>query len=95
MTPDRQALVYPLDAKPEAGGALDIAPGIRWLRLPLPFLLNHINVWLLRDGDGWTLVDTGLFTSTTRSVWEHVLEEHCEGLPLTRVLVQPGKRVST
>jgi glyoxylase-like metal-dependent hydrolase (beta-lactamase superfamily II) len=87
MTPEHQALVYPLEAKPETGGALDITPGVRWLRLPLPFLLNHINVWLLRDGDGWALVDTGLYTRTTREVWEHVLEEHLDGLPLTRVLV--------
>ena len=80
-------LSYPLDAVPETGAALDIVPGLKWLRLPLPFLLNHINVWLLRDGDGWALVDTGLFTETTRQAWAHALERHLEGLPLTRILV--------
>jgi glyoxylase-like metal-dependent hydrolase (beta-lactamase superfamily II) len=87
MSSDRQGPVYPLDDKPESGSVLDIAPGVRWLRLPLPFLLNHINVWLLRDGDGWALVDTGLYTKTTRTVWDHVLGQHLDGLPLTRVLV--------
>jgi glyoxylase-like metal-dependent hydrolase (beta-lactamase superfamily II) len=80
-------LSYPLDAVPETGAAVDILPGLKWLRLPLPFLLNHINVWLLRDGDGWALVDTGLFTETTRQAWAHALERHLEGLPLTRILV--------
>ncbi len=78
---------YVFDSAPETGEAQDIAPGIRWLRLPLPFLLNHINVWLLRDGDGWALVDTGIFTNTTREVWDYVLQHHLQGAPITRVLV--------
>ena len=78
---------YPLEETPEVGHVLEIAPGIRWLRLPLPFMLAHINVWLLRDGRGWTLVDTGLFTRVTREVWENVFERHLDGLPLKRVVV--------
>jgi glyoxylase-like metal-dependent hydrolase (beta-lactamase superfamily II) len=78
---------YVFDSSPETGEILDIAPGIKWLRLPLPFLLNHINVWLLRDGDGWALVDTGFFTNTTREVWEHVLRYPLDNAPITRVLV--------
>ena len=81
------ALSYPLEGRPEFGEKLDVAPGVKWLRLPLPFQLNHINVWLLRDGPGWALVDTGVFTHTTREIWHTVLEHHLEGLPLTRVLV--------
>ena len=80
-------LTYPLEATPEVGEVLDIAPGVKWLRLPLPFMLNHINVWLLRDGDGWALVDTGIFTEGTRAVWKTVLEQALDGAPLTRVLV--------
>lgn len=78
---------YVFDSEPETGEVHEIAPGVKWLRLPLPFLLNHINVWLLRDGDGWALVDTGIFTNTTREVWEYVLEHHLQGAPITRVLV--------
>jgi len=78
---------YPLAERPEAGATLEVASGVRWLRLPLPFQLNHINVWLLRDGPGWALVDTGIFTNTTREIWHGVLEHSLEGLPLTRILV--------
>ena len=78
---------YELDSRPETGQVLDIAPGLKWLRLPLPFMLNHINVWLLQDGDGWALVDSGLFTNTTREVWKQVFERYLDGAPLTRLLV--------
>lgn len=78
---------YPFDGRPESGEVLEIADGIRWLRLPLPFQLNHINVWLLREDAGWAVVDTGLFTNTTREVWKDVLERALGGKPLTRILV--------
>ena len=78
---------YPLAETPEVGQALEIAPGLRWLRLPLPFMLAHINVWLLRDGEGWTLVDTGLFTRVTREAWHDIIERRFDGLPLQRVIV--------
>jgi len=87
MPERRHALSYPLNAVPETGQLLEVAPGLSWLRLPLPFKLDHINVWLLRDGDGWALVDTGISTRTTREIWQTVLEGHLGGLPLTRVLV--------
>ena len=78
---------YPLDSRPDNGHVKDIAPGIRWLRLPLPMQLNHINVWLLREEHGWALVDTGLFTKTTRAIWHKVLEEDLDGLPISRIIV--------
>jgi len=59
----------------------------KWLRLSLPFQLNHINVWLLREADGWTLVDTGVFSETTREIWHGVLEDQLDGAPLVRILV--------
>jgi glyoxylase-like metal-dependent hydrolase (beta-lactamase superfamily II) len=52
---------YPLPI-PARGQFTEVAPGVRWLRLPMPYRLNHINVWTLDDGDGWTLVDTGIRT---------------------------------
>jgi len=80
-------LSYPLDTRPDTGEMLDVAPGVRWLRLPLPMQLSHINVWLLDDGDGWALVDTGLYTRDTREIWQAVLEQDLDGRPLSRVLV--------
>jgi glyoxylase-like metal-dependent hydrolase (beta-lactamase superfamily II) len=80
-------LRYEYDFRPEIGEALDILPGLKWLRLPLPFLLGHINVWLLQDGEGWAIVDTGIFTSATREVWKDVFTQNLENAPITRVLV--------
>jgi len=87
MTGTPASLNYPLDSNPETGEMVDIAPGVKWLRLPLPFMLNHINVWLLQDGDGWAIVDTGLFTNTTREIWKRVLDQYLDNAPITRVLV--------
>jgi hypothetical protein len=54
-----QALTYPLDP-PAIGSSVALADGVTWIRLPLPYKLNHINVWALEDAGGWTLVDTGV-----------------------------------
>ena len=60
------ALVYPFPDPPGAGEAREVAPGVLWLRMALPMAgLNHINVWALADGDGWTLIDTGMQTPET------------------------------
>jgi glyoxylase-like metal-dependent hydrolase (beta-lactamase superfamily II) len=86
-------LRYPLaEALPQPGTALDIAPGIHWLRMPLPFALNHINLWLLRDQDeegrdGWTIVDCGITDENTRAAWTQVFANELQGLPVLRVIV--------
>ena len=66
---------YAFDRPPEEGRTIEVAPGLHWLRLALPFALDHVNVWLLRedDGDGWTLVDAGLADQRTRDVWSRLL----------------------
>ena len=63
-----KSINYEYDFEPETGEAIAILSGLKWLRLPLPFLLGHINVWLLQDGDGWAIVDTGIFTNATQEV---------------------------
>jgi glyoxylase-like metal-dependent hydrolase (beta-lactamase superfamily II) len=86
-------LSYPLgDALPPGGTTLELAPGVRWLRMPLPFALDHINLWLLRDRDdagrdGWAIVDCGITSDTTRAAWEQVFANEMEGLPVLRVIV--------
>jgi glyoxylase-like metal-dependent hydrolase (beta-lactamase superfamily II) len=64
-----------------------VAPGVSWLRMPLPFQLNHINLWLLEDGPGFTLVDTGVGLDDTRALWERIFTGPLEGRAITRVLV--------
>ncbi|MCV2867174.1 MBL fold metallo-hydrolase [Defluviimonas sp. WL0002] len=78
---------YPIEAPPAEGGAHEIAPGILWLRLPLPMALDHVNVYALDDGDGWTLVDTGLNTRRARAIWERLIEGPLAGRPVRRVVV--------
>jgi hypothetical protein len=86
------ALAYPLgEALPAPGQTLAVAPGVRWLRMPLPFALDHINLWLLRDAldgrEGWTVVDCGVDNAATRALWEQVLATQLDGLPVLRVQV--------
>jgi len=92
MNPNEQKLHYPWgDAQPAAGAAMEVADGIRWVRLPLPFALDHINVWLVRDRidgrEGWTLIDCGVARDEVKAVWEQVFAQALDGLPVLRVLV--------
>ena len=87
-----QQLHYPLgETLPALGASLDVAPGLRWVRMPLPFALDHINLWLLRDQidgrAGWTIVDCGITNDTTRAAWEQVFANELGGLPVLRVVV--------
>ena len=80
-------LHFPVAAPPDPGTTRAIAPGVEWLRMPLPFALDHINLWLLEDGGGWTIVDTGYATPVTTALWEKIFVERLEGRPVTRVIV--------
>jgi glyoxylase-like metal-dependent hydrolase (beta-lactamase superfamily II) len=82
-----RALIYPLEATPAFGEAVEIAPGVLWMRMPLDGALGFINVWALKDGPGWALVDTGMQTERTTGAWRKVLAGPLGGLPVTRVLV--------
>jgi glyoxylase-like metal-dependent hydrolase (beta-lactamase superfamily II) len=80
-------LQFPI-AEPPAGGTWHaVAPGVYWVRMPLPFALDHINLWVLRDGEGFTLVDTGYGNETTRGLWDQVIEQHIGRLAVERVIV--------
>ncbi|MBC8641256.1 MBL fold metallo-hydrolase [Caballeronia sp. EK] len=81
------ALRYPFDAPPMQGAALEVAPSVHWLRLPLPVALAHINAWAIEDGEGWAIVDTGLCLPDSASVWETLLAGPLKGRPVTRVFV--------
>ena len=68
------------------GPTVELSPGLRGMRLPLPFALDHVNLWLLRDGAGWTLIDTGIDDDATKTYWSERLEETLDGRPLTRLI---------
>lgn len=80
-------LRYPWAEPPASGDMIEVAEGILWARLPLPMKLDHVNVYALDDGEGWTLVDTGFDTRKTQAIWETLLAGPLAGKPVTRVIV--------
>lgn len=84
---DAGALSYPFDDTPAPGELIEVADGVYWLRMPLPFSLDHINLWLLEDGDGVVLVDTGLKTPDVKALWNLIFETHIAGRPVTKIVV--------
>lgn len=97
MNPFEHQVHYPLgDALPAEGETIEVAPGVRWIRMGLPFALDHINLWLLRDRqpdvggtmiEGWTVVDCCIDSVSSRAQWEQVFVSSLEGLPILRVIV--------
>jgi len=84
--PHPPELDYPFAAPPAPGEACAVAPGVLWIRMPLPFALDHINLWLLAERDGWTLVDCGYGDTTTRALWEMHFAQTLGGRPVTRII---------
>lgn len=76
----------PWQDPPEDGTAIEVAEGVLWLRLPLPMRLDHVNVYALDEGDGWTLVDTGFDTRHARKIWARLLQGPLAGRPIKRVI---------
>ena len=94
-----QQLHYPLnDILPESGATVEVAPGIKWIRMGLPFALDHINLWLLRDEmedpyqpghriQGWSIVDCCVSREESKAQWETIFANELDGLPVLRVIV--------
>lgn len=92
VSPDHSPLIYPWGGTlPTPGNTLTLRPGLHWLRMPLPFALNHINLWALDDvhegQPGWTVVDAGVATETIRTLWQALWRGPLAGKPLSRMLV--------
>ncbi len=89
---NHDGLSYPFaERTPESGSSIEVIPGVRWLRMALPFALNHINLWLLQDHvdgrDGWTVIDCCIDHPQSRDEWERIFCTQLQGLPVIRVLV--------
>ncbi|WP_294620841.1 MBL fold metallo-hydrolase [uncultured Roseovarius sp.] len=80
-------LRYPWDEPPAHGEAIEVAPGVLWIRLPLPMALDHVNIYALDDGESWTIVDTGIHSKRSVKLWENVLEGPLQGKPVGRVIL--------
>ena len=79
----RSQIEYPDEALPPLGTTLRVAAGIEWLRMPLPFALDHINLWLIAEGDAWVAIDTGIALDNVKDCWRSVLH----GRRLSRQIV--------
>lgn len=87
---ERKSLEFPWAEPPTPGEVRRVASGLLWARLPLPFRLNHVNVWLLEEDDGWTVIDTGCATPEIIAVWEKLLAGAMGGRKITRVVATHG-----
>lgn len=97
MNPLEHQIHYPLgDTLPKECEVLEVSQGVKWIRMRLPFALDHINLWLLKDRDtspegvervGWTIVDCCIDSETTRAQWESIFANCLEGMPILRVIV--------
>lgn len=82
-----RGLDYPFGrAQPGPGTLMEVADGVHWLRMPLPFSPHHINLYVLDGGDSWTIVDTGLRFAVVRDLWEQLLSGPLAGKPVSRVV---------
>lgn len=88
--PHARRLRYPVEQHPTGAQTIEIAPGILWARIPLPFRLNHVNVWLLREADGWTLVDTGTADDEARAIWKELFSGVLSGGRVVRLVGTHG-----
>ena len=87
QNPAAPTLIFPHTQPPGPGKLVEIAPGVRWFRLPLPYRLDHVNIYLVEDNDGWTVLDTGLGTDACRTAWEAILSGPMAGQRLTSMIV--------
>jgi glyoxylase-like metal-dependent hydrolase (beta-lactamase superfamily II) len=83
-----RGLVYPYGSKadPVPGEPIEVAAGVFWVRFAMPGSLSHINLWLLEDGDGWTIIDTCMNIPSAREQWQQLFDGFMQGKPVKRVV---------
>jgi len=80
-------LDFPFDRRPGPGETIAVARGLHWLRMPLPWSLDHINLYALEDDGGWTLVDSGVRSGEIKGCWDSLFAGPLAGGPVRRILV--------
>ncbi len=78
---------FPHAKEPAIGATVEVAPGILWTRIPLPFRLDHVNIYLIEDDGGWAVFDTGIADDRAKAVWDALLTGPLAGRRLTRLIV--------
>ncbi len=80
-------LTFPIPEAPAPGAVTDVAPGVKWLRLPLPYRLDHVNIYLIENEGGWTALDSGLGTDDCKNAWDAALSGPLRGHGLKSLIV--------
>jgi len=70
----------------EPGKVMEVVDGVYWVRMPLPFQLDHINLWLIDEHSGWTLIDTGINNAETIRLWFKLLPNLPHGGRINRLI---------
>ena len=83
---DEAGIRHPWDVPPAPGEAVEVAEGVLWMRLPLPMALDHVNIYALDDGDGWTLIDSGFDTGKARAQFDALRAGPLRGRPIRRAV---------
>ena len=87
MTTFKSGIHFPWDLPPNDGETVEVAKGLHWIRLPLPMKIDHVNVYALDDGDGWSIVDTGIASGRTKAIWERLLSGPLSGKPVKNLII--------
>lgn len=87
MSQKNNGIRTPWETPPAEGGAIEVARGVLWIRLPLPMVLDHVNVYALDEGESWSIVDTGAYSGHSVAVWEKLLAGPLGGKPVSRVIL--------
>ncbi|WP_370209214.1 MBL fold metallo-hydrolase [Pararhodobacter marinus] len=87
LHPAERGIRFPNETPPGKGQVIKVAPGVLWMRMPLPMQLDHVNVYALDDGEGWTLVDTGFSTKSTKRDWQALIDGPLAAKPVRRLIV--------
>jgi len=82
-----ETLRYPWETPPGPNEVIELRPGVLWLRLKLPFQLNHVNIYLLADGEGWAMIDSGFGNEETIAAWTALFEGPLKNFKITRLIV--------
>ncbi|MFT4118623.1 MBL fold metallo-hydrolase [Bradyrhizobium sp.] len=82
-----EALRYPWEQHPGPDQVVEVRPGVLWVRLKLPFRLNHVNIYLLADRDGYAMIDAGFGNEETIEAWTTLFEGPLKGVNITRLIV--------
>ncbi|WP_169569775.1 MBL fold metallo-hydrolase [Sneathiella limimaris] len=84
---NKQEITYPLGTRPGDGEVVEVCDGVYWVRMPIPFEgLDFINLYLIEDDDGWTMIDSGYNSNKIKGLWTEVFEKHLKGKPITRLI---------